>query len=244
MGKRFDLSKKIMAKIKKKQLKIKSKKLIFLEQISLAGSLVLSFIFIILLINSLFFWLKTNHQLAILTLGKPGWIAFLEAFPYLRIFLALFLFIFASLLLKKYDISYKKPYKWLLILIFLSLVITALLLIKLRFNERLGQQIHQGRFRRFQPLFHRAPALKKPHSLQGQIQEKTDKYLVINFRNHFFKVFLDEETKILANEKLETNDWIIAVGEFKNGYFKAKGLIKMASPPPLFRGPRSKHPDF
>jgi len=103
----------IMGKIKKGQIKIRSKYVFIAEKIGLGTAFALSVLLSVLLFNLILFYLKETDNLKYLSFGKFGVFAFLESFPYLLVIAFVLLIVLSGYLITKSDVSYKKPFGYL-----------------------------------------------------------------------------------------------------------------------------------
>jgi len=129
----------VFEKIKNNQVKIKSKYYILAEKIGLDGLFLISIISSAFLFNVVFYYLKSTHSLDFLALGNYGLLAFLENFPLMLTSIALIFLFLAAYLLRKYDISYKKPYRYLLLLLFVATLLTSIIFSYSHINKPLSQ---------------------------------------------------------------------------------------------------------
>ncbi len=103
--------------------------------LGLAGTVACSAFFI----NLILFTFKTHHPFVFLILGRHGLRPFLLTFPWLP-FLVAFLGIWGgSRLLKKYDISYKKNFWGLVIVLLIAILVLGFLIHRSNINPRLGK---------------------------------------------------------------------------------------------------------
>lgn len=155
--KKPDLSRKVMQTIKTQRLKMRPKIYFALGSVLLSVGLAGAVVFSAFFINLIFFKLKTHRPLGLLFLAhQVGFKPFFLTFPWLSLSLSLVGVWLGSRMIKKYDISYKKNF-WLLILILmLTVCVLGLFISKTKINPRL---------KKVRPLhhFYHSPYSPPPH---------------------------------------------------------------------------------
>lgn len=235
MSSKKDLSKTVMRKIEKEGIKIRSKYLVLAEKLGLSSVFILSIIMSALFINLILFWLKTTQNLDFLSFGSLGVLAFLEFFSYLWLVVVVVLLIVASLLLKKYDISYKKPYKWLVLGILFLAVLTGGAVAVSGVNEELAQQVSEGRFFPLRPFYGRGYGMRRKNGIVGKVIKVNKDSLLVDVNGQSINVIFNNKTHFPEGQDFQTGDWVRAVGEQKESGFNAFGMRKMKRSPQSFR---------
>ena len=149
-----------------------------------------------------------------MTFGSYGLKAFLYSFPYLYILLAIGFFILAALLLKKYDISYKKSYLGLVVLLFVGSLLVSGVFIASGLNERLEQKAIKGKNPFFKSFWGKDIQAKDPNMILGEIIKLEDDIIYIEAKGTKIKIYYDEDTNISNDDQIEEGDWIKAVGKY------------------------------
>lgn len=138
----IDIEKKVMGKIRSGKVTLRSKYIFLAEKLGVGSVIVFTILLAILFFNLVLFYLKASDNLAYLSFGRFGMLAFLESFPYWLVIVFILLIFIAGYFLKKSAFAYKKPFGWLtLILIVLILLAgTGLAFTKIGFNERFERE--------------------------------------------------------------------------------------------------------
>lgn len=218
------LEEKVMKKIKEEHITFRSRYVFLARKLGLSGGLALSLVLAILFLNIVFSTLRASENLEFLAFGRNGLLAFLESFPYKRIIIAVLFFLGASVLLSRFDISYKRPFK-IVILLLLVLVIggaTAMTIggVSERFEERFGQ----GPLSILRAL-HRPRDGVWRHGLVGEVMEVEDRALTVKtFRGEEVTVVFTDKTKFLGGSDFQVGDFVRTVGRWKEGTFQAFGI--------------------
>lgn len=140
-SKKINIEKKVLDKIRSEEIKMKPKWYFFLGSFLLFLGLTGVSIFVVFLINILFYLFRRNSKvffnwrLEQMFLNFPWWILI---FAIIGIGIAIWL-------LKKYDFSYKNNFKTIIVVFIISLFLGGLILNYLGVNETL----QRGRMRRF-----------------------------------------------------------------------------------------------
>ena len=230
MAQKNDLSAVIMEKIEKEGIKIRSKYLVLAEKLGLGSSLVLSIIISALFVNLILYWLKSSQNLDFLSFGSLGFLAFLESFPYLWLVAVVVFLIIASLILKKYDISYQKPYTWLVLtILFLAFMVGGVVAVS-GINEKLAQQVSKGRFFPLKPFYQKGYGLKKKNGIVGKIIKVEKSSLLVDVAGQSVKVIFDQQTRFPHGQDFHLGDWIRVVGKYQGNDFYAQGIGIMGKP--------------
>ncbi|KKU25722.1 MAG: hypothetical protein UX39_C0021G0004 [Candidatus Magasanikbacteria bacterium GW2011_GWA2_46_17] len=222
-----ELEKKVMSEITSGRIKLRSKYIFFAEKLGLGSAFVLSVLLAVLFFNLALFYLKASDNLSYLSFGSRGVLAFLGSFPYLLI-VSMVVFIFlAGLLLKRSDVSYKKPFGYLALglvgFIMLSGSVMAFSGIPERIERESYSQRPSGRI--FRP-FMRHGLGERRRGVAGRVVETGDGYINIQTPRSVVKVVLSA----LQNQPSEmpaTGKFVTAIGEKKGDVFMALNIRVM-----------------
>jgi len=221
MSDKGDLVKEVMEKIKKEKILIRSKYIILAQKLGLGSSLVLSLVIASIFINFSLYWLKVSSNLEFLSFGSRGVLAFLESFEYLWILAGIVFFVIASLLLKKYDISYKKSYK-LLVAGFLALVfIVGGVMAFSGANEKLAGEVDKGRMRFLRVFYKRRFGVRGRNGLAGEVVRVERNGLRVKINGDEIEVVFSKKTQFLKGRNFSKGDMVRVVGRYKEGRFEA-----------------------
>jgi len=233
------LEEKIMSGIKSGQIKLRSKYIFLSKKLGLSGALSLSVILAIFFFNLILFYMKTTDNFIYLTFGKNGFLAFLESFPYLLVIVFLLFLLFTGYLITKTDWSYKKPFKYIMLMLIMIVLLVGGVLASTSFSQRIEKQAfaNRGTGLFLKPFLKRGMGLRDS-GLVGEIDEIDENYLIINTPRG--KQYLDL-SHLLSQQislEFEKREWIIAIGERKDNIFLTKEirLIKNKECPMIRRG--------
>jgi hypothetical protein len=226
MANKNDISNLVLQKIAKEKISIRSKYLVLAEKLGLSGGLALTIIASIIFVNFILYWLKSSDNLEFLSFGNQGILAFLQSFPYLLVTGGIVFLVLASLLLKKFDISYKKPYRILVVcLVLLTFFISGIMAIS-GANEKLEQAIIHGRLRSLKPFIPLPPrkGIMGRNGLIGEIMEIEKNYFTIQAGEKKVKINFDQNTHFPMGSDFSIGDKIGSIGKFENDEFEAIGI--------------------
>jgi len=233
------LEEKIMSGIKSGRIKLRSKYVFLSKKLGLSGALSLSVILAIFFFNLILFYMKATDNLSYLAFGKNGFLAFLESFPYLLVVLFLLFLLFTGYLITKTNWSYKKPFKYIVMMSTMIILLVGSVLASTSFSQRIEQQAfaNSGTGLFFKPFLKRGMGLRDS-GLVGEIDEIGENYLIINTPSG--KQYLDLSYLLSQQISLEfeKKEWIIAIGEREGDIFVIKEirLIKNRECPMIRRG--------
>lgn len=145
--KKVDLSKKVMKQIKKKQIKMRPKLYFVIGSVLLGIGMAGIFLLTAFFSNLILFRLRVHQPFSFFALGRPGLRPFLLTFPWQALLLTIGGVISGSILLKKYDVSYKKSFKGLIITLITVVLVLCYLLSKTRVNQSMQ------RVKRLKPFY-------------------------------------------------------------------------------------------
>jgi len=219
-----------MTKIRKKRIRMRPKVYFVAGSVLLGLGMAGAVILAILFFNLFFFKLRMHSPFGYLLFGRPGISPFLHIFPWLPFLLAVFGILGGGFLLKKYEISYKKSFWSLVISLLVMILVFGFLLSQSGLNRRAGN---------LPPLrpFYEQRFINEDFMV-GEISEiKDGELIVVTFEGDEVSVLIDENTRLPRGGGFEAGDMVRVVGEFANGSFMAKGIVKGGMPPaPHFPG--------
>jgi len=220
------LEEKVMKKIKEEHITFRSRYVFLAKKLGLGGGLALSLVLTILFLNMVFSTLRASENLEFLAFGKTGLLAFLEFFPYRGIIVAVLLFVGASALLSRFDISYQKPFRILVLLLLVLVIGGGAVMTISELNEKFTGRVNRGGIPILRPFFPARRVLGK-HGLAGQIIQVQGKSLIVRtFRGDEVTVVLTEKTHFPTGSDFQVGDFIRAVGRWKEGTFEVLGICR------------------
>ena len=132
-------------KIKKGEIQMKTSLSVWMERLSLNGSITALLGFLILIAGLLAYWTNNNHDLLLGGYGRYGLSSFFSSFPYILTGIFILAFVLIGVLFRKFDFSYKKPF----LLILLSILMGVVGLGWFFMRQPVGQRFYQQEGRRF-----------------------------------------------------------------------------------------------
>ncbi len=173
----IDLEAKVMKRIKDEKISFRSKYVFLAKKLGLGGGFILSLVLAILFFNLTFFTMKVSGNLEFLSFGRMGILAFLESFPYHWILIGLLFFLVSSTILSRYDISYKKPFKAILLVLIVLILIAGIALAISGLNEAIEERLSQGKTPFLQSFYRRRELWK--NGLVGEVIEIRSSGLIV-----------------------------------------------------------------
>jgi len=228
---------KVMAEIKKKNIKMKPKIYFILASLMLAIGITATSLISIFLVNIISFRLRTQQYFQFLRFGRPGYRMFVMHFPWLLLFLAIAGIIGGILLFKKLDISYKKTFWMIVIGIIFFILVFGVLIDNFAIGPRM-KQMPPPMKRIYQP------ANQKEKVVSGEIIDIEEDKLKILVGEEEIQAFLDNRFFNPERVNLEVGQTINAIGDWENESFVIKGILpareRRMTPPPYPASLRGK----
>lgn len=214
----------VMNKITSGKVHLRSKYIFLAEKLGMGSAFILTALLAVLFFNLVFFYLRSSDNLAYLSFGSQGFLAFLESFPYLLvIFLILFIFV-AGWIIKKSEVTYKKPFIYLALGLVGTIVIGGLILTYTGVSENIEKQTFEsesaGFF--FKPFLKFALEAHQ-RGVVGRIVEVGTGYIKVQTPRSEEKIILTNDTQ-LPTDKLTEGLFVVAIGSRDDGDFTASKL--------------------
>jgi hypothetical protein len=163
-----------------------------------------------------------------LRFGRLGLGGFLVNFPWLPFFLALTGLAGGILLLRRFEIAYKRNF------LGLAITVVALILALGFLADQVKLEKPASRFGPIKPLYH--GQFEGEDWVVGEVLSVgQDELEVETPEGNQAIVAWDEKTRLPLGEDFQTGDLVRAVGEWQDGVLKAEGIMRSAGgPPPHF----------
>lgn len=218
---KVNLEEKILRRIKEDNITLRSRYVFIAKKLGLGGGFVLSLILAVLFFNIAFFSLRNSGNLEFLSFGQLGLLAFLESLPYEWVIVAVLFFVGAGVLLSRYDIAYKKPFKILVAILVVLVLAGATILTISEVNEKLEEEAVEGRNPVLGLFYGRRKGVWR-HGLIGEIIHIQGETLTIRTpENKQITVEMVEEESSPSRADFEIGEWIRAVGQRKGDSLQA-----------------------
>ena len=227
-----DITKEVMEQVHEGRVKMRPRLYFVVGSLLLGGGFVGAIMLSIFFFNLSFFGLRTHGPLGYLWFGEFGIRPFLATFPWLPLLLAVGGVVGGIMILRHYEVSYKKSFWGLAIGLVSLILVSGLLLDVLGFNERIGhfeQPPPQGQFRPPQTLYRR-PFYQEQFAgrnwVVGKITEVEDQRITITTpAREKVVVTWDKTTYLPFGSDFTVGEIIRAVGQWQDdNTFAAKGI--------------------
>jgi len=217
--KEADLSQKVMEQIKKEKVKMRPRVYFLVGSVLLGVGLAGAILGAILFLNLAFFRMRIHGPFGFLMFGEFGFRPFLATFPWLPLFISLAAILTGIILLKRYDISYKKSFLVLTIALAVLVLTMGFILDQIGFNERLERA-------RPLPPFYPSHFTNQDWVMGEIIEIKEEELVITTPRGEEVRIFRQEETLLPFGGDFKVGERIRAVGEWQGEVFVAKGIGK------------------
>lgn len=214
----------VMDQIKSGKVHLRSKYIFLAEKLGLGSVFVLTVLLAVLFFNLALFYLRASDNIAYLSFGSQGFLAFLESFPYFLVVVLVLLVFAAGWLIKKSELSYTKPFGYLALGLVGLVVVGGVVLAYTNVAENIEQQTFEsevGGFL-FKPFL--VHALEARHrGVVGRIVEIGDGYLSIQTPRALEKIILTDDST-LPSQLLSEGLFVMAIGSRNDGNFTVTKL--------------------
>ncbi|MFA6017461.1 MAG: hypothetical protein WC744_05230 [Patescibacteria group bacterium] len=205
----------ITNKIKKGQVIMRSQLSIWVEKLSIDSGIVLILISLVLVAGLLFYWTNINNDLLFGGYGRLGILSFIKSFPYLLVIVFIILFTSLTILFRKFDASYKKPFIVILSIIFLVVLVFGWSSSRQNFGKRIYRQ--NGR------MFG-AGMTNNQNSISGTVVQIQKNLIIIKTDTiSQIRIIVSSNTHFPYGQP-KVGDLIRSVGNWENESFKAIGV--------------------
>ncbi|GIW69934.1 MAG: hypothetical protein KatS3mg101_0681 [Patescibacteria group bacterium] len=212
----MDISKNVMEKIKRNEIKIKPKVYFFFGNMLLGAGITLSLIISIISINFMFHALEQRPLFRLMGLGRMGVVQSFIEMPWLFILAALGFTYIGIYLLNKTDIIYRRnPIPYILAVPTLVLLL-GFAAYKSGFNQNL--QKHR-KIRQFMKQ------LPTETWVQGTVSEVYHENITIKTDSGMFLTLKTDNNTVKPGRFLRPGDCIRAIGRFAGETFEASGIF-------------------
>lgn len=217
--KKTNITEKVMEKIEKEEIKMRPKAYFVLGSlflgIGLAGATLLAIFFI----NLVLFRLRVHAPFGYLRFGFPGLRPFLTNFPWAILLLAIGGIAGGIYLLKKYEISYKKSFVGIVIVLITFVFVAGFILDRVGLNRRAQEIKPLHRFYRQQSA--------GGNWIAGKIVVMEKNLLTVELPDGTeVEVHWDKSTHFPTGANFVIGNHIRAVGEWEDDLFNARGIVK------------------
>ncbi len=222
--KKADLAKKVMEQIEKEEVKMRPRLYFLAGSVLLSIGLGMAVVFGAFFINLAFFRFRIHEPLSFLWFGQFGLRPFILTFPWFRLFLAFIFIILGIILLRRYEISYKKSFLVLAINLAILVLTVGFLADRIGFNERIE------RMPPLRPFYHNGFVGKD--WVMGEIVEIGEKELKISTpEGEAIKISWDEKTLLPFGGNFKVGEGVGVVGEWLDEVvFQARGISRRGMP--------------
>lgn len=145
----------VMQRIVSGRVKLKSRYLFLAERIAFGSAVLLGALLAALIFSLIFFYVRETETLAYFAFGSDGILAFLESFPFGSVIAFVVLSFVTALLLRRADISYRRPFVFVVGFLLLFIVGTGVVLAKSRAMDVIEAASYRENFagRMMRPFF-------------------------------------------------------------------------------------------
>jgi len=226
--KKDDIAKLVAQKIKKGDVKIRSKFSVLAEKLGVGSALLFAILLAIIAIDLLLYWLDVTNNLASLSFGNNGILAFLESFPYIPLIASIVLIILAEILLKRFDISYRAPLLVGIGLLIAIPLVGGVVMKHSGVNEAIERRVEEGHMPPLKPFFGNKPVVRD-HAIVGIIKNSTSENIGVDVEGSDINIIISDKTHIPPRATFIVGQWIRAIGKLNGSIFYADVIENLSS---------------
>ncbi len=229
MSNHTTIEEKVMKEIKQGSVKLRSRYLFLVEKFGMGSVLALTVLLAILFCSLALLYIKSSDNLGYLSFGNRGVLAFLESSPYFLMAMLIVLVFFAGFLIKKSDISYKKPFGYYALGLVGVVVCAGVLVSATSIDERIEDEAYSQRVPGifFRP-FLRQGIDDRQRGIVGRVIEVGDGYVRIQTPQAIKNI--DVRTlQTRTAEPLIEGLFVMAIGESSVDTFTAQDIRTIGS---------------
>ncbi len=212
---------KIMREIESGRVKLRSRYLFVAEKLGLGSAIALTIVLTVFIFSLLLFYLKATDSLIYLSFGRVGVYAFLESFPYALVIAVILLILAGGMLLRKSEVSYKKPFRYFALGMVIFVVATGSALAYTNVADVMEEQAYRHMP---SPLFkHFFGAHDNQWGITGRIIGRGDDYIEVQAPCGLLRL----DTGLVDSESMKAclvGRLVIAVGERQEDRFVVYSL--------------------
>ncbi|MGK5095301.1 hypothetical protein WDW89_25225, partial [Deltaproteobacteria bacterium TL4] len=203
-------------KIRTGEVKMRSKLNVLAEKIGIRSGVILLFLGLIILSGLISYWFKLNSDLIFGGYARFGLRIFTQTLPYTLVITFILLFLLLSIVLRKFDISYKKPF-----IAVLSLIMGLVLILGwFSLNNQYGKRFYQyeGRY------FGMGRMMNGANIANGQVMQVDGNTLILNTQDGKTVMVTTSNNTHYPFGTPKAQDIIRSVGVWNGDYFEAVGI--------------------
>lgn len=215
---------KILEKIKKEDVKIKSKSYFVFRTVIYVLILVFGFLFSIFFASFIVFSLRAKGALYLPGFGFRGWGLFLSSFPWLLVIFALILIIVLEIFAKKFSVVYKKPLIYSILVIIILILLMSFLIGQTSMHSKLFKSAQEGKLPIMGPMY-KENFIKTPYNVFiGKVFDISDNGFQLEIKNGEILSVIISEARFLPSQGIKKNDSVMIMGDKEDSIIKAFGV--------------------
>jgi len=216
---------KVLAKIKKGDVKMKPKVYFVLKTILTIGGVFIIGAFALFLISFISFHLRASGVGYLPNFGFLGFGAYLRLLPWFLIIASVLLIILLEILAKHFAFVYRRPIFYSLLIIILIALVGGLVIDKTPFHSSLFLQARQGELPFAGPIYRDfgMPELRDVH--RGVVSETTEiGFIMETSQGNELTVVINSETRVMFKAEIKREDTVVVFGKEEGGVINAIGV--------------------
>ena len=215
---------KLHDKIQQQKPEVRDKKYFILQNVLSMTSGAFFVLLILFCFSLMFFFISHNNLLLFSQFGLRGWQSLFLAFPWWLLIVALALIFLLEVLFKKYQIIYRRPLVYSLIIFLIFAFAFGSIIARMSWHDDL---LEQARGRHLPVLGGMYRNFEEPANLHvGQLKEQTETIWAIQSRTGEIQfVVISPKTKFPQGNIFALDDLLLVAGPSDDGQIEAWGVM-------------------
>lgn len=161
----------VMENIASGRVKLRSRYLFLAERVAFGSAILFGALAAALIFSLIFFYVRETETLRFFVFGRAGLYAFLESFPFGSVIAFVILSFVTALLLRRADVSYRKPFVIIVGALLFFIVGTGFILAKTRAMDMLEHVSRQENFtgHMMRPFFGQRKGMMRNYGVVGRV---------------------------------------------------------------------------
>jgi len=235
----------VLSKVKKGEVKMRSKSYFILRTILIALSIITVILFTLYIISFITFSLRARGTWFLPGFGFPGIRILFTSLPWLLILIALLSILVLEILIRRFSFSYRRPILYSMLAIIILVLLGSFVIGKTQFHSGLFLRAREGRLPVMGRFYQRYGIGKSRNMHHGVVSEITDEGFKIEKPDgQILTIIITPSTRFPNSQDIKENDTVVVLGEQDNSTVSASDIrkvgdeLKIFQRPPLPRSPK------
>lgn len=229
--KKQSLTEKVINRVEKEQVKMKSKTYFVLKTILFSLITLFTALFALFFISFIIFSLRTSGVWFLPGFGFRATGIFLVSLPWFLILIAIILIIVLELLVKKFSFAYRRPILYSVLTIIILTILGSFMITRTQMHSDFFWKAQEGKLPMAGRFYRELGSSKLSQVHNGIVSDVLENNFYLETVNgEILTVIIDSNTKFPLNKDISKNDRVVVLGKRNNGTIKAFGVHRIKQP--------------